>query len=91
VVARGEIADYIVAKFGVNGERALAIAICESGLNPNAVNWNDAKITGMPSNGIFQINSIQNWAWNDYKVNTDRAYEMFIKRGWQPWTCNRYV
>ena len=32
-----------------------AIMDCESKGNPNAVNWNDAKITGYPSKGLYQF------------------------------------
>ena len=32
-----------------------SIEMCESGGNPNAVNWADAKINGSPSRGPFQF------------------------------------
>lgn len=70
---------------------ALRIMSCESGGNPQSVNWNDAKITGMPSNGLFQINSPQNWDWHDPESNVKRAAEMFSRRGWQPWSCRHKI
>lgn len=70
---------------------ALRIMSCESGGNPQSVNWNDAKITGMPSNGLFQINSTQDWSWHDPETNIQRAHEMWSRRGWQPWSCRHRI
>ena len=66
-------------------ENAMAIMACESKGNPNAVNHGDAKITGYPSCGLFQINGPTNWDWDNPETNVDRAVTMFYTRGWTPW------
>ena len=80
--------DLIYKYFGeANGRIATAIALSESGCNATSVNWNDAKITGMPSSGIFQINAPQyNWNWSDPETNIARAYDMYSRRSWSPWS-----
>lgn len=78
-------------------ERALAIAKCESGLNPLAVNDNPK--TGDYSIGLFQINLLGNLAnsrpsaeWlKNPQNNIDYAYKMYQSQGWKPWSCNRKV
>ena len=82
-----DITNEIQAVFGADSEIALKVAVCESNLNPNAVNWGDAQITGMPSMGVFQINAPYDEKYFDYKYNIQVAYEMFLRRGWQPWSC----
>lgn len=76
-----------MVKYPWNAEIALKIAICESGLNPEAVNWSDAEITGYASLGLFQLNRPEFESWNDYKVNIKLAYELYLRRGWRPWSC----
>jgi len=66
-------------------ENALNIMACESGGNPKSVNEDDAKITGYPSCGLFQINGPTNWEWDNPEENIDRAVTMFYERGWHPW------
>jgi len=66
-------------------ENALAIMDCESGGNQGAVNYNDAKITGYPSYGLFQINGPDNWEWDEPDKNIDRAVTKFYMSGWNPW------
>jgi hypothetical protein len=88
VVAPAEVRRLVAKYFPANQvENALAVMKCESGFNANAVNWGDARITGMPSCGLFQINAKQNWAWNDPEANVRRAHLMWSSRGWQPWSC----
>jgi len=71
-------------------ENALAVMACESGGNIGSINYNDAKITGYPSYGLYQINGPDNWSWDDPEKNVDRAVTMFYTRGWQPWSnCAR--
>ena len=79
------VIEYILDKFGEHGEAAVRVVFGESGFNPAAVNYNDAKITGCPSKGLFQINSCENWNWKDYKENTDRAWKKFQDGGWIHW------
>lgn len=67
---------------------AVAVFMCESGLDPTQINHNDALITGKASWGIAQLNVPYFEGWNDYKLNLKRAYEEFyVKRGFQPWSC----
>ena len=66
-------------------ENALNIMACESGGNPKSVNEDDAKITGYPSCGLFQINGPINWEWDNPEKNIIRASILFYARNWQPW------
>ena len=73
--------------------QALRIAICESGLNPNALNDNPR--TSDYSVGLFQINLYGELAksrpseeWLRVpENNVAYAYEMYQRSGWTPWTC----
>lgn len=86
------ISRYIREVFGADGEKMLAIAKCESGLNPKAINWGDAEITGMPSHGIFQLNMPYNEQLFDWKYNIDIAYyNFYLKRSLQPWSCAKIL
>ena len=86
------IADYIRSKF--KSEYAVRIAVCESGLNPQA--------TGSASErGIFQIHPVHavsmtkagfTWAsMYNWKSNVDYAYLLYSWHGWSPWSCRNYV
>jgi len=72
-------------------EKALAVAKCESGLNPEAVspgggNW-----------GLFQINTIHTsrvqsmgYSWDqitDPYVNSKVARSIYNEVGWSAWAC----
>jgi len=81
----GEIESYILAVFEGDGPTAVAIAKAESGLNPQATNWGDARFTGCPSYGIFQINRCDQNLYN-WQFNVNEAHKMFHARGWWPWT-----
>lgn len=74
-------------------EEAIAVARCESGLNPAAVspgggNW-----------GLFQINRVhagraaaQGWSWDMMLhtiENTHIAADLWLEQGWRPWSCAR--
>jgi len=88
-----EVKSYIKEVWGANADRAISVARCESGLNPNALNNNPR--TGDYSVGVFQINLHGSLATNrpseewlrDYKNNVEYAYRMFQSSGWTPWTC----
>jgi hypothetical protein len=86
--------DAIEHEFGPVANQAIAIAQCESNLNPGAIspgggNW-----------GLFQINTIHKpwvesmgYSWNqmlDPYVNTHIAKMLYDQSGWGPWTC-KYV
>lgn len=76
-------------------EEAIAVAQCESGMNPNAIspgggNW-----------GLFQINRVHSgraaahgWAWEHMLYsweNSLMAAELWSEQGWRPWTCARHL
>ncbi len=81
------IEAYIRDLWGDKAETMIKIVACESGFNPKAINWNDAKITGMPSQGVAQINAPYNEKLFDWKYNLDVAFEMYQRRSFQPWSC----
>jgi len=85
---RIDIENYIRNKFGKDGERALKIAKCESGLRVDAVGINTNKTY---DRGIFQLNSIHSKITNkcafDSKCNIDAAYNIYLKQGFRPWVC----
>lgn len=86
-VAPPHIEAEIRAVFGKDADVALRIIACESSFNPKAINWNDALITGMPSQGLFQINAPYNERLFEVDYNIQVAYEMFLRRSWFPWSC----
>ena len=83
--------------FGAEGDRAVRVATCESGLNPRAVSP-----TG--DHGILQINA-KTWArpnhpdpvaqwigrnWHnvyDVRTNAMMALKIRVAYGWQMWAC----
>jgi soluble lytic murein transglycosylase-like protein len=69
--------------FPEDPDRAVAIAKCESGLNPKAVS---------PTNdhGLMQINKTVHTVEGDiYDVETNLKYarKLYDERKWQPWVC----
>lgn len=63
---------------------AQKIANCESGLNPERINYEDEKFTGHKSYGLFQINGyFENWS--DPYVNSLKAKEIYDKYSWIRW------
>lgn len=90
-VAAGEVEALILRYFGpAHYDKALAVAKCESGLNPRAYYAGHA--------GIFQI--AERWhrarvermgyAWSDMyeaEPNIHVAHSIFTEQGWRPWTC----
>ena len=84
------IKQIICDKFGPYCEQAIAIAECESGLDPHSINYNDARITGFNSWGLFMHNEPSFKGWDDPAVSTEKAWAKFSNRGWWPWTnCAR--
>lgn len=87
-----QIVAFIKQTFGEDSEDAIAIAKCESGLRPNAINHNtDANQT--TDYGVFQINDHWQGVDNtnflfDYKINILMAKAIFDGRGnWSAWVC----
>lgn len=86
----GSYADMIRQVFGPYGEGAVHVAMCESGLNPNAYNG----VLGAA--GLFQIipgtfASTSYAGQNVYNpvVNIKAAHEIFVRDGysWREWAC----
>lgn len=92
-----DVRDYITQVFGSQAKNAIAVAKCESGLNPTRINNNPR--TKDYSVGVFQINlfgSLRNGRpaedkLLDAKFNIDYAYEMYQRQGWGPWSCKRVL
>lgn len=93
----GNAADLIRAKFGANADKALAIANCESGLNPNAIG--DKSLMYLQSGtyygasyGLFQIRYLPGRPSPDWLIipenNIQKAYEMSGGGvNWSAWSC----
>jgi hypothetical protein len=86
----------IESVFGSAAGQAVAIARCESGLNPGAVS------SGGGNHGLFQINSVhkasfiqvtgQPWpAIYDAHWNAVFAKWLYDQQGWRPWSCRRVL
>lgn len=94
--AAGSVEEIIHAHFGPAGDQAVAIARCESGLNPSARN---------PAGyyGLFQLNVSHaasfeavtgqpfDQAWSDADANTRYAKYMYDRSGWSAWGCRHVV
>jgi hypothetical protein len=86
----GSITGEILAVFGAYGQSALAVARCESGLNPGAVNASSG------ASGLFQFLR-STWAGTSYHnsspfnadANIRAAHEVFVRDGysWREWVC----
>ncbi|MBK5222053.1 MAG: transglycosylase SLT domain-containing protein [Acidimicrobiia bacterium] len=76
-------------------EQAIAVAHCESTLNPGAIspgggNW-----------GLFQINSVHRarvnqlgFGWNEMLhpwQNAQVAADIWAQQGWRPWSCRKVL
>jgi hypothetical protein len=59
---------------------ALAVARCESGLDPGAVSPDGQNI------GVFQVNVIHGWH-PGLAENVAKAYAIYVDQGWGPWSC----
>lgn len=81
--------------FGANAPQAIAIARCESGLNPGA--YNPTSIGGSHAAGVFQILYPSTWAgtpeagaspYNAW-ANIEAAHAIFVRDGysWREWVC----
>jgi len=89
------IQEYIRDEFnkaGLDGDKAVKIAYCESRFKTDAVGYNR---NGSNDKGVFQINSIHGLSDDcrlDLKCSTEWAIEK-VKRdkGWSAWTCSRKI
>jgi len=80
-----------ISKYDWPINTAIAVAKCESGLNPRAYNpetkAKERGITIYSSYGVFQLNRQYDERYYDYQYNILEAYKLYQKRGFNPWTC----
>lgn len=90
--APGSVQDIIARNFGGQTSKAIAVARCESGLNPGAMS------PGGGNHGLFQINNVHSGTfqsvtgapWSaryDAETNTRFAKWLYNQSGWGPWAC----
>jgi hypothetical protein len=89
-VPSGSVTDQIRAVFGPYANQALAVARCESGYNPYAVNRSS------DAEGVFQFLA-STWRGTSYagysrfnaSANIHAAYQVFSRDGhsWREWSC----
>lgn len=89
-----EVMAYILEVFGDDADRAIAVAKCESGLRPNAIN--NKNTNGTIDHGIFQINSVHEKKRgsafkSDWKANVRVAKQIFDEQGFRPWVCAKSI
>jgi hypothetical protein len=90
-----QVVSIIESVFGSYANAAIAVARCESSLNPSAVN--PTSIGGSHATGLFQILYPSTWRTTaqannspyDATANTKAAYEIFKRDGynWHEWVC----
>lgn len=90
--SKSEIQEYIYEVFGEDSKMALAIAKCESRLNPNAVNDNTVWGGVGRDHSIFQINDVYHANKGDIanltaEENIRMAKRIFDASTWNAWTC----
>lgn len=85
----GKIVDKIRAAFPEDPDTAVAVAMCESSLDPSRIG---DKHLPKPSYGLFQVSRIYHNYSEEYLLNEDNNLEVARKiydraGGWRPWTC----
>ena len=78
--------------FHEDPETAIAVATCESGLNPDAYNPNNKN--GTTDGGLWQINDVHNERLEQLGLDkwdpedaTTFARMLYDNRGWKDWMC----
>ena len=78
--------------FPENASVAIAVASCESGLNPKA--YNPSNKDGSVDGGLWQINSVHNKRLEELGFDkfdpedaTKFARMLYDESGWVPWVC----
>ena len=91
-----QIKAYIKEVFGQYSDQAIAVASCESHLNPKAKNDNTTWGGVGRDWSVFQINDTYQGVTNkafltDWHVNVNMAWVIFKNAGynWHLWTCGR--
>lgn len=76
------VEDVIKHVFGPEGDKAVAVAFCESTLRTHAKQGQYL--------GLFQMGENERARYGhgeDVLSQVEAAYALFLHRGWQPWTC----
>lgn len=78
----------LLAKYDWDISTAYAIMMAESGGNPNAINWADKHKSCSGSFGLFQLACFRGTAEQllNPETNVRMAYELYLQKGWKPWT-----
>ncbi len=89
IAPAGSVRGMIIQVFGPYAAKAIRVAMCESGLNPNARNPSGAS-------GVFQFLP-STWAMTPYHAaspfnawaNINAAHWLFVRDGysWREWQC----
>lgn len=82
------VEDKIRATFPEDPDTAVAIAKCESTMNPKA--FNGKNTNGSWDAGLFQINSVHKYSKEhlfDVDNNLRAARKLYERQGWNPWVC----
>lgn len=86
------MARLIRSHFPEDAETAVAVAKCESGLNPTA--YNPTNTNGSTDGGLFQINSVHDKTLNSLGLDkfnpvdaTKFARMLYDKNGFTDWVC----
>jgi hypothetical protein len=86
----------IIQAFPEEPRIALAIAKCESGLNPKA--YNPSNNDGSTDGGLWQINSVHDKTLNQLGLDkfdphdaTEYARRLYEQNGWRDWVCARKI
>ena len=94
---KGDIEKLIIKYFGKDADMAVAIAKCESGLNPSRIGdghlrfEKDGRLFGA-SYGVFQVRDLPGRFDDPDKMlnaeeNIKWAKSLFDRSGWTPWSC----
>ncbi|HLZ60765.1 MAG TPA: LysM peptidoglycan-binding domain-containing protein [Ktedonosporobacter sp.] len=91
----GSVASMIYQVFGAYAPGAMHVAMCESGLNPYAMN--PQPVGYSHAQGVFQVlypatwNTTSQWGNSPYNAwaNINAAHEIFVRDGysWREWVC----
>lgn len=91
--------ETITTIFGGYAGQALAIANCESSMDPTAINPHS--VEGSHATGLFQILVPATWSTTSYAqldptdpmINTKAAYQIFQRDGdsWREWACSKIL
>ena len=91
--SKSNVVNLIREAFPEDADRAVAVANCESRLNPSAVNKSNAN--GTVDGGLWQINSVHDKKLKELGLDkfdpedaTKFARMLYEERGFQDWVCH---